>query len=396
VNVPFVNTGSVQVQSGTLVLSGGGSATGSFAVPANTTLQFGGGTYTLSSASSVTGAGNVTFSGSSTITANGTYNITGTNTISGATVNFNVGGSASMNALTLSGGTLGGTLPLTVTGPFTWSSGNIYNTGGVTLNGTSTLSGAGNVTMQLYGLLINAGTLTWGGSGNNLALTTSGILTNLATGTITLTADVSTFNGYGIGTLGNAGLFRKTAGTGPSTIDVPFVNTGSVQANTGSLSFSGNFIQNAGQTVLAGGNFAFSQVAQFRGGALSGSGTITGSVSNSATVSPGASPGLLAISGSYTEAAGAHLQIELGGTTPGTGYDQLSVAAPPSWLARWRSRIGMASRRAPATSSPRWSAPRAAAPSPPSRLRPTTSAWFIRPKLFCLKLGTLPRSPGSS
>jgi len=104
-----------------------------------------------------------------------------------------------MNALTLSGGTLGGTLLLTVTGPFTWSSGNIYNTGGVTLNGTSTLSGAGTAAMQLSGLLINAGALSWGGSGQNLAL--SGILTNLAAGTITLTADVFTFNSYGIGTL---------------------------------------------------------------------------------------------------------------------------------------------------------------------------------------------------
>jgi hypothetical protein len=56
--------------------------------------------------------------------------------------------------------------------------------------------------------------------------------------------------------------------------------------------------------------------AQLRGGSLSGSGTITGSVSNNATLSPGASPGLLAITGTYTEGSGAHLQIELGGTTP--------------------------------------------------------------------------------
>jgi hypothetical protein len=76
---------------------------------------------------------------------------------------------------------------------------------------------------------------------------------------------------------------------------------------------------------LNGGNFSFSQTAQFRGGSLNGNGTVTGSISNNATVSPGASPGLMTITGNYTEGSGSHLQIELGGTTAGVTYDQLSV-----------------------------------------------------------------------
>src|ERR1035441_9469247 len=100
------------------------------------------------------------FSGG-TVNAGGIYNLTGTNTFSGATVNFsgsyaitnqpvtisagtvnfNAGGIVKLTGLTLSGGTLGGTLPVPVNGPFTWSSGVINNTGGATLNGTSSLGG---------------------------------------------------------------------------------------------------------------------------------------------------------------------------------------------------------------------------------------------------------------
>ncbi len=47
-------------------------------------------------------------------------------------------------------------------------------------------------------------------------------------------------------------------------------------------------------------------------------------------MSPGFSPGALAITGSYTQGAGGSLPIEIGGTTPGSGYDQLNVGrAPP-------------------------------------------------------------------
>jgi len=82
--------------------------------------------------------------------------------------------------------------------------------------------------------------------------------------------------------------------------------------------------------VLNGGNFAFSQIAQLLGGTLTGAGMITGSVSNNAAIGTGASPGLLAISGNYTEGPNAHLAIKLGGTSAGTNYDQLCVGGNAS------------------------------------------------------------------
>src|SRR5207253_6719188 len=67
------------------------------------------------------------------------------------------------------------------------------------------------------------------------------------------------------------------------------------------------------------------------GKTLSGSGTLTVnggtnfSVTNSGTVAPGLSPGILTISGNYTQNAGGSLNIEIGGLTVGTQYDQLVV-----------------------------------------------------------------------
>jgi hypothetical protein len=291
--VAFINTGDVQVQSGTLDLAGGGSASGTFEVSANATVQFGGG-YTLSLASSVTGAGSANFSGG-TVNAGGIYNLTGTNTFSGATVNFsgsyaitnqpvtisagtvnfNAGGVVKLTGLTLSGGILGGTLAVPVNGPFTWSSGVINNTGGVTLNGTSSLSGVSAGSMGLSGLLVNAGPLTWSGGANNLYME-GGTITNLAAGTITITADVSAVNAGG-GTIGNAGILRKTTTTGTTTIGggVAFINSGTLDAQNGNLALQGVY------TLANGTKMGFGLGGSTGNGSisLSGAASFSGSLS---------------------------------------------------------------------------------------------------------------------
>src|SRR5205807_2486563 len=60
---------------------------------------------------------------------------------------------------------------------------------------------------------------------------------------------------------------------------------------------------------------------------LEGSGMVTGSVDNSGgTVSPGlGGPGLMTITGNYTQALTGTLDIEVGGRVPGTLFDRLSV-----------------------------------------------------------------------
>jgi hypothetical protein len=59
---------------------------------------------------------------------------------------------------------------------------------------------------------------------------------------------------------------------------------------------------------------------------LTGTGQINANVDNlGGTVSPGLSPGILNIDGTYTQAIDANLAIEIAGLTAGTGYDQLAI-----------------------------------------------------------------------
>lgn len=62
------------------------------------------------------------------------------------------------------------------------------------------------------------------------------------------------------------------------------------------------------------------------GGTLAGTGTIIGDVLvDGGTVNPGASPGSLRINGNYHQLSNGTMIMEIGGTAPGTQYDQLLV-----------------------------------------------------------------------
>ncbi len=102
----------------------------------------------------------------------------------------------------------------------------------------------------------------------------------------------------------------------------------------GEILNSANIRVEAGATLDASSNLA-GGLALAAGQTLSGDGTVIGAVSSpsGATVSPGASFGLLTISGSYSHGAGANLLIELGpGGVAGTDYDQLNVSGPLTLL----------------------------------------------------------------
>src|SRR5207344_899422 len=63
---------------------------------------------------------------------------------------------------------------------------------------------------------------------------------------------------------------------------------------------------------------------------LTGDGTVSSSVVNRAAVAPGVGAGTLHIDGVYVQSSAGKLQIELGGTTLGTNYDQLAVTSAAS------------------------------------------------------------------
>jgi len=109
-------------------------------------------------------------------------------------------------------------------------------------------------------------------------------------------------------------FFNKDATVATASVNITFNNQGTVNVISGTVSFEGAYTQTAGSTSLNGGSLSTSSPLDIQGGALEGSGNITGSVSI----------------GTF----GA-VDIELGGTTPGTGasnYDQLNISGAATLL----------------------------------------------------------------
>ena len=244
----FNNTGIVNVQAGTLNLSGGGADVGAVYGGAGT-VEFGGGTRTLDVTSSITG--NVLFAGGAATftTINGGVG-TGLMTITGGTATFN--GTVSTGALTQSGGELNGSGTLTMTGPAVSNfsggtqsgSGTTFAQNGATfsstifgldggrtlkLGGTSTTSGS-SVSISLNSTNPNTGASD-AGSGT-LTILNGATFTDATTGGLT----ISTINrGAGddgtAAAVNNAGTFIKS-GSGTSTISTLFNNTGTVNVQS--------------------------------------------------------------------------------------------------------------------------------------------------------------------
>ncbi len=162
--------------------------------------------------------------------------------------------------------------------------------------------------------------------GNLLRFQSNSTIENL--GLFDIQGDVRIDNFSGPQTFNNAGTLRKSSGTGISTIGngIAFNNTGKLEVLAGTLQISDAFSQTSGQTLVNGASLTFVRPVPILGGLLGGKGTVTGNVTNSSVVSPGTSAGLLNIIGKYFQTATGALNIELGGLTPGTEYDRLSVS----------------------------------------------------------------------
>ena len=251
-NILFNNTGTVEVQSGTLDLIGGGVSSGSF--EGLGTIRFRN-DHTLEAGSSVT-ASNIWFSGVTEI--KGAYDLIGTTTstrISGS-ANFNAGASVgNIGNLTINGGTvnfnltnegpviadtvtqlgaLSGTADVTVMGLYTWTSGRMSGSGATNAEGGMTISGSGF--KDLTRMLVNTGTATW----TNGGIRTGGLSTTIDNSGTWEDQNISgngirNVFGGGVSTFNNSGLYRKLLGTETTTIDTFFNNTGTVEVQSGTL-----------------------------------------------------------------------------------------------------------------------------------------------------------------
>lgn len=219
-------------------------------------------------------------------------------------------------------------------------SNNLENNGTLEFQGNYTLSGL----LTGTGMLNNSGVLNLNNSSGSVvqnSIVNSGTINN--TGTYTFSNLVS-----GTGLFSNAGTLNLT---GSGLFGNSFVNVG-----TGSLNFSGGSVQdiyfggsfqNAANVFFNGGLFTFdtgySQSAgnltvqpgtqlvgniNINGGALRGFANITGNLNaQGGRIVPGASPGLMTVSGDLNLDASSIIDIEIAsnGGVQGTDFDCIIV-----------------------------------------------------------------------
>ncbi|MCA1733623.1 MAG: tandem-95 repeat protein, partial [Acidobacteria bacterium] len=329
------NAGTVGVASGILALAGGGSGAGAFDVTSPGTLRFAGGTHALSGAFTSTGTIEVT---TGTVNASGSFANQGLTSIPGGTLSLGMA-TASMQDLDLTGGTLAGTAQASLAGTMNWTSGTLGGTTIVEIAAAPAavnLSGAG--AKYLLGATIrNGGSGSWSGTGSVYG-NQGGAIENLSGATLTRT-DTGSFYYYCC--TGAAPRFENQAGAtfirngagNSQFFSADVTNAGVVEVQAGTLTFySSPFVQTAGSFSIAAGAMVTSNTGvDFQGGALMGHGTFTGNILNSGgSVRAGASPGILTIDGNYTQGSAGSLDVELGGLTAGTEFDQLNVTGTAS------------------------------------------------------------------
>ncbi len=285
----FNQTGACTITAGSLTLQSGGTCQGSFDVSASSSLQLAGGSFVLSPNVVLSGPGLVRVSNAG-IALNGSYNlpnfkfdpnttISGTNTLSGA-VNW-------------AGGTLTGDMTIAP-------------------NCALTLSGSADKVMSGV-VLRNSGTIIW--SGGNLPMSYGSSIENLAGAVFSVQTDATIYwTGNGTAPVfNNAGTFRKSSGAGTLSISsVVFNNTGTVDVVSGTANFASNNLRLQPGSQLTGtgrvigsvtltGNVAVQNLELTTGTTLTGTGTLSGTItwtagtlSGDVTIAPG---GVLTLSG---------------------------------------------------------------------------------------------------
>jgi hypothetical protein len=207
---------------------------------------------------------------------------------------------------------------------------------GMTVNVTLGITNQGLVTGdgQIGGTFANAaaGELR-ASSGRSLKFTGSGNTNGgqiiLLGGELEFTQDLTNNAGAfisGNGSLITGGLTNhgtmNFAGTANLVGDVTNSATGKIISGGGGATIFYDDVTNDGEIRTSTNGFTVFF------GSVSGAGTFTGTgtVNFEGDLSPGNSPAAVQFAGDVTFGADAALQIELGGTTPGTGHDQIIVA----------------------------------------------------------------------
>jgi hypothetical protein len=284
--VPLVVGGTVDTQAGALLLGGGSR---------------------LNAGSIFSGAG-------------ATWLYAGTHTLNGGITCANLGMLGDLDATLTGNGSLSGI--------FTWAGGTIGTNAALLIapTGRLVIKSSGNFHKVLHGHLTNTGTISWQPSG---WLFLGGTLWNQGLFEAQANSRIASLH---VGEqIVNMGVFRLTT-AGTTVCDVPFVNYGGLEVAAGTLQFEGDYTHAAGSLSLGGGVFKMAQTpAQplyLAAGRLTGWGTVQADVTNAACIQPSSSNGVLTVLGSFAQALGGVLELELAGNLPGANQSRLNITGP--------------------------------------------------------------------
>ena len=253
--MPFDNDGSLQAEAGTISLGGvgEGTSTGSFGTAANSLIVFNH-NYTL--ATGATFAGNIKL-------LNGTLTLA-------TDISMPVG-----RTFTQAAGTLAGSGTLTVLGTLDWTGGAQTGSGTTLIDadGSATIDAVGDVDLRGGRTFDNQGSLTWSSgqitvyqSSAATSITNSGLMDVTGNFFVISTCCDGPPSGAVPATFENTGTILKSAGSGTSTILIPFNNVGEVRVESGTLAIRGDFANYIGASrTLLHGTWSIATTLDFSG-----------------------------------------------------------------------------------------------------------------------------------
>ncbi len=312
----FINTGTLDVQAGTLRISDNATLTaGQVKIASGATLDLARGSIALS----------------------GTVQNAGTLALTGATV-LVTDSAAVQGGLTTFKGVMANTGQLRMSGNVDWFEGDLRGSGTTRMDGPVALRGTAGrqlrngQTLELAGTTtqVDAGTLQ---TANGARLVNLGTWVDAANGNVHL----GNFGGGAPSRFDNVGRFTKTSafvtdiGNG-----LVLNNTGTIDIQAGTLRMSQAFNNQGLLNVAAGAELASTVVDLANAGTLAGDGTVRTvgsffSLNNTGTLAAGGlnDAGTLSLVGGLTQEAGGIFLVDLGSTAAG-GFDLLTVSGAAS------------------------------------------------------------------
>ena len=393
----WTNSGTLEAENGgTLRLNGTWTDSGTIIADSSSAVYLGG-TFSLGSSSSFGGAGSLDLTG--TLDNSGTTLSIDTSgltlallggTVNGGTIDLSGGATivGTSSGGTLAGVTLDGTLDMTGDLATVTVRGGLTLDGTIELGSTNNTSYYGDLNFQGAQTLGGTGSVVFGDSGNNAINTASA---NGDSGTLTIGPGITIDGEYGlIGYDGGGnqtplvvqGTIASTGGENISIYGAGWTNSGTLEANGGTLKVNGTWSSSGSVEAIGGGSFSASIPSNLSSGALTGgtwlvgansslnlgtsitdlaaavtlqgsgssfsglsslvtigsTGDLTlqggaalslpGNLDNAGTID--IAPGTLKVAGNYTQETTGTLGIGIGGTTSGSQFGQLNVTGQAS------------------------------------------------------------------